>query len=96
VSYKILETKAMCGFEENGGFLYTRHHPVRDGPMTTLLMLELLAETKAKLSELHDKLPKYYAVKTRVEIRPEDRPKFEKVLEHLDGTREHLVSMLQV
>ncbi len=83
VSYKILETNAMCGFEENGGFLYTRHHPVRDGPMTTMLMLELLAETRAKLSQLHDKLPKYYAVKLRVEIRPEDRPKFEKVLEVL-------------
>ncbi|NPA69250.1 MAG: phosphoglucosamine mutase [Crenarchaeota archaeon] len=83
VSYKILETNAFCGFEENGGFLYTRHNPVRDGPMTTMLMLNLLAETGKRLHELYETLPKYYAVKLRVEVTPEQKEKFSKVVEVL-------------
>ncbi len=83
VSYKMLELNAYCGFEENGGFLYMRHHPVRDGPMTTLLMLDMLTELKTRLSELHARLPRYHAVKIRVEVKPEEKQKFQKVLEVL-------------
>lgn len=57
---------ALCGFEENGSFIYPKHQLVRDGAMTTALMLELLAHEKTKLSTLIDKLPKYYAIKTKI------------------------------
>ncbi len=83
VSYRILETNAFCGFEENGGFLYTRHNPVRDGPMTTTLMLDLLSQLKSRLHDLYEKLPKYYAVKLRLEITPEEKERFNRVIEVL-------------
>ncbi len=61
---------ALCGFEENGGFMYPPHQLVRDGGMTIALMLELLARWNKKLSELYDELPKMYTIKTKV---PMDR-----------------------
>lgn len=66
----IQKSGALCGFEENGSFIYPKHQLVRDGAMTAALMLELLAHEKTKLSTLADELPKYYAIKTKV---PMDR-----------------------
>lgn len=81
VSYKILETNALTGFEENGGFLYPKHHPVRDGIMTTILMLEYLAESKKTLTEAYRELPRYHPVKTKVKL--EDRGKVSKIIEEI-------------
>jgi len=63
---------ALCGFEENGGFMYPPHHYVRDGGMTLALMLELLAKWKRKLSELYDELPRMHAIKTKIPMKRED------------------------
>ncbi|MEM0377848.1 MAG: phosphoglucosamine mutase [Thermosphaera sp.] len=56
---------ALCGFEENGGFMYPPHQYVRDGGMTLALVLEMLARYKVSLSELYDSLPYYYSIKTK-------------------------------
>ncbi|MET1159957.1 MAG: phosphoglucosamine mutase [Thermoprotei archaeon] len=60
------DPEALCGFEENGGFMYPPHQLVRDGGMTLALMLEMLARTGKKLSELYDELPKMYTIKTKI------------------------------
>ncbi|MEM2393119.1 MAG: phosphoglucosamine mutase, partial [Zestosphaera sp.] len=60
---------AMAGFEENGGFMYAPHQMVRDGAMTTALMLELLSAEGVSLSELHDRLPRRHLIKTKVPLR---------------------------
>ena len=57
----------ISGFEDNGGYMHVPHQPVRDGAMTAALALYMLAYTGKKLSELYDSLPRYYAVKTKVE-----------------------------
>lgn len=54
---------AMCGFEENGGFMYPPHQFVRDGGLATALFLEALSVWKLRPSELFDQLPKYYVFK---------------------------------
>lgn len=59
---------ALCGFEENGGFMYPKHQFVRDGGASFALMLEYLAENSVKLSEAYDKLPKTYIVKTKIRM----------------------------
>lgn len=56
---------ALCGFEENGGFMYPSHQYVRDGAMTTALFLELLATSGKRASELFSELPEYYVVKKK-------------------------------
>ncbi len=60
---------ALCGFEENGGFMYPPHQLVRDGGMTLALMLEMLATEGRKLSEIYDELPNYYMIKTKIPMK---------------------------
>lgn len=59
---------ALCGFEENGGFMYPPHQFVRDGGLTTALILEALAKWKIKASELYNSLPKYYTLKLKYKM----------------------------
>lgn len=66
ISRTMVSQGIRLGGEENGGVMYGPHQPVRDGAMTTALLLEILAETGKKLSELFDELPKYHQFKDRV------------------------------
>jgi len=80
VSQKMKEMNAKLGGEENGGVFYGPHQAVRDGAMTTALILEVMAETGEKLSELIAEQPQYFIEKGKVEC-PEDKKG--KVLEKL-------------
>ncbi|WP_440059844.1 phosphoglucosamine mutase [Thermogladius sp. 4427co] len=71
---------ALCGFEENGGFMYPPHQYVRDGGMTMALFLEMLARLKVKPSELYESLPRWYLLKTKFAM---DRGKAVKVVERV-------------
>jgi len=71
LSRTILERGAIFGFEENGGCIYQPHIAVRDGGMTTALMLECLAGRGMSFSKmLSFVVPKYYQAKTKVEVGP--------------------------
>jgi len=80
VSQTMKKIRAKLGGEENGGIFYGPHHAVRDGAMATALILNIMAKTGKKLSELLAELPKYCIEKGKVEV-PE--PLREKVLEKL-------------
>ncbi len=80
IAYTLLREGGVAGFEENGGFLYPPHLLARDGGMTLALFLEMMAKENAKASELFAKLPRYYAVKTKI---PMARDKALKVVEEL-------------
>jgi len=80
VSQKMKELNAKLGGEENGGVFYGPHQAVRDGAMTTALVLEVMAETGEKLSTLIAEQPQYFIEKGKVEC-PEGKK--EKVLEKL-------------
>jgi phosphomannomutase/phosphoglucomutase len=80
VSHKMKELKAKLGGEENGGVFYGPHQAVRDGAMTTALILSVMAETGKKLSKLIAEQPQYFIEKGKVEC-PEDKK--EKVLKKL-------------
>ena len=71
VSRTIIERKALMGFEENGGGFFPSHLPVRDGGMTTAVMLELIAMRAGPLSKLvAAAFPKFYQTKTKVPVDP--------------------------
>jgi phosphomannomutase / phosphoglucomutase len=71
IARTIIERSAVFGFEENGGCIYQPHIPVRDGGMTTALMLECLAGRGMSFSKaLSFVVPKYYQAKTKVEVNP--------------------------
>jgi phosphomannomutase/phosphoglucomutase len=67
VSHKMKEVNAKLGGEENGGVFYAPHQAVRDGAMTTALLLEIMVKTGKKLSELVAEQPQYFIEKGKVE-----------------------------
>jgi len=66
VSREMARRGALAGFEENGGFMYGPHLPVRDGCMTAALALESLALSRRPLSEAAAALPKSLTAKASV------------------------------
>jgi phosphomannomutase/phosphoglucomutase len=80
VSQTMKKLKAKLGGEENGGIFYGPHQPVRDGAMSTALILQIMARTEKKLSKLVRELPQYFIEKDKVECKEELK---EKVLEKL-------------
>jgi phosphomannomutase/phosphoglucomutase len=80
------ELKAKLGGEENGGVFYGPHQAVRDGAMTTALILGIMAKTGEKLSKLIAEQPQYFLEKGKVEC-PEDKKEkvLEKLLEQVKG-----------
>ena len=72
VSRAIIDRGALFGFEENGGCIYPPHIPVRDGAMTTALMLECLAARGVSFSKaLSNSFPHFFQSKTKVPVQPE-------------------------
>ena len=65
VSREMVKQNAFIGMEENGGFMYGILNQVRDGAMTTALMLDLLASEEKSLSELLSSLPLVYQYKSK-------------------------------
>jgi phosphomannomutase/phosphoglucomutase len=65
VSREMVKRKAPMGLEENGGFMYGPMNEVRDGATTTALVLDMLAATDKSFSELVEKLPKTFQLKTK-------------------------------
>jgi phosphomannomutase/phosphoglucomutase len=71
ISQKMKEIGAKLGGEENGGIFYGPHQSVRDGAMTTALILNIMARTGKKLSTLIGELPEYFIEKAKIECREE-------------------------
>ncbi len=72
VSRTIIERKAFFGFEENGGCIYPAHIAVRDGAMTTALVLECLAARGTSFSRtLATTVPKFFQSKTKLQVPPD-------------------------
>jgi phosphomannomutase / phosphoglucomutase len=65
VSREMVKRKSLIGLEENGGFMYGKLNEVRDGIMTTALILEALASTEQKLSGLLSSLPATFQYKSK-------------------------------
>jgi len=66
VSHVMKKEKAKLGGEENGGVFYGPHQPVRDGTMTTALVLDIMAKIDKRFSELLMELPLYYIQKDKI------------------------------
>ena len=66
VSRRMVNNDALVGYEENGGFMFGKHNPVRDGAMTLTLMLDLLSKSKLSIGENISNLPSSYTTKTKI------------------------------
>lgn len=72
VSQTMKRENAKLGGEENGGVFYAPHQAVRDGAMTTALLLDIIAETGKTLAELVAEQPQYFIEKGKIEC-PNDK-----------------------
>ncbi|HZY46963.1 MAG TPA: phosphoglucosamine mutase [Candidatus Bathyarchaeia archaeon] len=66
VSRTIVKEGALLGGEENGGVFYAPHHPVRDGTMAAVLVVNALTKNRRSLSKLSEDLPKFHMVKEKM------------------------------
>ena len=80
VSQTMKEMKANLGGEENGGVFYGPHQAVRDGAMTTALILDIMAKTGKKISELIAEQPKYFIEKGKVNCSEDKKEKVHRKL----------------
>jgi phosphomannomutase / phosphoglucomutase len=78
VSQKMKEVNAKLGGEENGGVFYGPHQAVRDGAMTTALLLDIMAETGKSLSQLVAEQPQYFLEKGKIECSDEKKEVLQK------------------
>ncbi len=82
VSRTIIERNAIFGFEESGGCIYPTHISVRDGAMTTALMLECLAARGMSFSRaISYWIPRFYQSKAKLEV---DRKKVEIIMKKVE------------
>lgn len=56
VAPKMMETDALIGGEESGGYAFRNHVPERDGILANLFLLDFMVKTKLKPSQLLDML----------------------------------------
>ena len=75
VSRKMIPINGLIGFEENGGFMYGPHNPVRDGAMTLALVLDLLSKSDKTLSELVSELPSSFTTKDKIKCSKDEAQK---------------------
>jgi phosphomannomutase/phosphoglucomutase len=97
VSQTMKKLKAKLGGEENGGIFYGPHQSVRDGAMSTALILSIMAETGEKLSKLLGELPKYFIEKGKVECPEELKDKaLERLIRQVKGPNTSTIDGIKV
>lgn len=68
VVQKMKEVNAVIGGEGSGGVIYPALHYGRDALVGIAITLQHLTEEKGKLSELKEKLPKYFIAKKKIDL----------------------------
>ena len=97
VAPKMMETDAVIGGEESGGYAFRGHVPERDGILAGLFFLDLMCKTKLKPSQLLARLfekvgPHYY---DRIDITIEESQR-EGLLSKLKGQVPQKVAEIEV
>ncbi|MFW9934215.1 MAG: phosphoglucosamine mutase [Candidatus Thorarchaeota archaeon] len=68
---KMKESNAVIGGEENGGVVYRGWSWTREGFLTAIMILELMAIEGKSLEELDRQFPSYFQVKDRIPCSPQ-------------------------
>lgn len=82
VTYEMMKSGSLIGFEENGGFFYGLLNQVRDGAFTTALILEMLAfyrnqsKNSLMLSSIYSKFDNTFQYKSSLKLSNHDEIHF--------------------
>ncbi|HSD05267.1 MAG TPA: phosphoglucosamine mutase [Nitrosopumilaceae archaeon] len=88
VSREMVSTKALIGFEENGGFMYGKHNQVRDGAMTMAIALDLLANSTKSMSEELRLLQSSFTKKGKIECSKDEAIKIIQTLSNVEHKKD--------
>ncbi len=66
VARSMIENSARIGGEENGGIIFGQHQYCRDGGMTAAKILDIMARSGKRISDLVAELPKYVLLKESI------------------------------
>jgi alpha-D-glucose phosphate-specific phosphoglucomutase len=94
---KMMETDALIGGEESGGYGFRGHVPERDGILAGLYMLDFMARTgktpSELLAELYAKVGPHYYDRLDIALKDEDR---DKVWKRAEDARPDVIAGLKV
>lgn len=94
---KMMETDALIGGEESGGYGFRGHVPERDGILAGLYMLDFVARTGKRpselLEELYAKVGPHYYDRLDLPLKPEDR---ERIWKRAEAARPDSIAGLRV
>ena len=90
---RMIESQAVIGGEGNGGVIDPRVGLVRDPFIGMGMILNLMAETGKKLSELVAELPSYQIVKDKYTVSPEGLPRCTQALKNA-GRKRRSISLM--
>ncbi|MBW2992700.1 hypothetical protein KY345_05780 [Candidatus Woesearchaeota archaeon] len=79
---KMYELDSPIGGEGSNGGVIIPPARCREGILTLLIILKLLARTKKSLSELYEEMPKYFTPATKLKCSPENQIKIRELIEN--------------
>jgi len=85
VAKALLDQNGVFGFEEGGGCIFTKFNLTRDADAATVKMLEILAQSGKKFSQLIAEMPYYYQCKTKIECTDDAKEKSMKAVSQSVG-----------
>jgi phosphomannomutase/phosphoglucomutase len=88
---KMYELKSPISGEGSNGGVIIPPARCREGILTVIIMLKLLARTKKKLSELYEELPKYYTPRNALECAPENQTMIKELIEDKFRSQGYLI-----
>lgn len=68
VTEKLIRFKGIVGGEGNGGLIYPKLHSGRDGFLAAAVIMQYLATSRLKISDLVMELPRYVMIKNKVSL----------------------------
>jgi phosphomannomutase len=81
---KMIAENALIAGEESGGFAYRNHPPDRDGVLSSLYFLDLMARQRRRpselLAELFDKVGPHYYDRIDIRLEPDQKPQLQERL----------------
>ncbi|WP_026496889.1 phosphoglucomutase/phosphomannomutase family protein [Butyrivibrio sp. WCD3002] len=84
ISAKITETNALIGGESSGGLTVRGHINGKDGVYAAALLVEMLAVTGKKISEMYDDIREefgqFYMLENNYSFRAEKKPEYQRIL----------------
>jgi phosphomannomutase / phosphoglucomutase len=86
VARTMMATGAVFGGEGNGGLIFPTFQYCRDGGMSAASMLEMLAHTGEKLSDIVDAMPAYHSVKEKIKCKDKEAV-IRKIEAHTNGEK---------